>query len=170
MDSSVIFTIAVVAIIIVGKLINRIAETSGNDTSDTTQEFDAAHEFNGEGAIPQPSRVPQKEEIDNLAEKIYAQILAEKRRIEAAGIPQPKPIYTAGRAPQFHSTSTVAPTPNKRAQKAKQPKKAQIKPQIKEAEIKAIAAIDEPKSEIINDFDLRKAVIYSEILKPKFDE
>lgn len=29
---------------------------------------------------------------------------------------------------------------------------------------------DEPLDEIIQDFDLRKAVIYSEILKPKFDE
>lgn len=170
MDSSVIFTIAVAAIIIVGKLLNRIAGTSGNDTSDTTQEFDAAHEFDGKGAIPQPSRVPQKEEIDNLAEKIYAQILAEKRRIEAAEIPQPKPIYTAGRAPQFHSTASFAPTPNQRTQKPKQTQKAQTKPKIKEAEIKRIAAIEEPKSEILNDFDLRKAVIYSEILKPKFDE
>lgn len=30
--------------------------------------------------------------------------------------------------------------------------------------------LNNPQSEIIDDFDLRKAVIYSEIMKPKFDE
>ena len=49
--------------------------------------------------------------------------------------------------------------------------KPKAKPQTKRAEnTTPIRSSEANTNEMINDFDLRKAVIYSEILKPKFDE
>ncbi|MBQ5372405.1 MAG: hypothetical protein IIU53_06480, partial [Rikenellaceae bacterium] len=79
MDPSVIFLIVAGAILFIGRTINRIAERNGNDVDDTTQSFDAQHQFDGEEAIP--ARQNTSEE-DTLAGTILAQILAEKHHKE----------------------------------------------------------------------------------------
>lgn len=160
MDPSVIFAIAAGAIIIIGRIINRIAERSGNEIDDTTQSFDAQHQFDGEEAIP----ARPNDDEDTLAGTILAQIIAEReRRLEQSRqfTMQTKQIQ----APQFATQTSTAHKPTKAAKKAK------AKPQTKRAEnTTPIRSIEANTNEMINDFDLRKAVIYSEILKPKFDE
>lgn len=162
MDPSVIFAIAAGAIIIIGRIINRIAERSGNEIDDTTQSFDAQHQFDGEEAIP----ARPNDDEDTLAGTILAQIIAEReRRLEQSRqlTMQTKQIQT----PQFVTQTSTAHKPTKAAKKAK-PK---ANPQTKRAEnATPIRSSEANINEMINDFDLRKAVIYSEILKPKFDE
>lgn len=162
MDPSVIFAIAAGAIIIIGRIINRIAERSGNEIDDTTQSFDAQHQFDGEETIP----ARPIDDEDTLAGTILAQIIAEReRRLEQSRqlTMQTKQIQT----PQFTTQTSTAHKPTKVAKKAK-PK---AKPQTKRAEnATPIKSSEANTNEMINDFDLRKAVIYSEILKPKFDE
>ena len=162
MDPSVIFAIAAGAIIIIGRIINRIAERSRNEIDDTTQSFDAQHQFDGEEAIP----ARPIDDEDTLAGTILAQIIAEReRRLEQSRqlTMQTKQIQT----PQFATQTSTAHKPTKATKKAK-PK---AKPQTKRAEnTTPIRSSEANTNEMINDFDLRKAVIYSEILKPKFDE
>ena len=99
MSSSSIFAIIAAVIIVVGRIINRVATAKGNDTDDTTRSFDAAHEFDGEEAIPaRQIEVPKSEEA--LAGTILAQILEERRKEQAPqqGIPQ---VYTKRIQPQL---------------------------------------------------------------------
>ena len=149
MSSSSIFAIIAAVIIVVGRIINRVATAKGNDTDDTTRSFDAAHEFDGEEAI---------------AGTILAQILEERRKeqVPQQGIPQ---VYTKRIQPQKFVSSSTFSTPAK-------PKRAP-KPKTNTPQIKAKNIIVEPQMEgpsIAEEFDLKKAVIFSEILKPKFDE
>lgn len=162
MSSSSIFAIIAAVIIVVGRIINRVATAKGNDTDDTTRSFDAAHEFDGEEAIPaRQIEVPKSEEA--LTGTILAQILEERRKeqVPQQGIPQ---VYTKRIQPQkFVSSYTSTPPKPKRAPK----------PKTNTPQIKAKNIIVEPQMEgpsIAEEFDLKKAVIFSEILKPKFDE
>lgn len=162
MSSSSIFAIIAAVIIVVGRIINRVATAKGNDTDDTTRSFDAAHEFDGKEAIPaRQIEVPNSEEV--LTGTILAQILEERRKeqIPQQGIPQ---VYTKRIQPQkFVSSYTSTPPKPKRAPK----------PKTNTPQIKAKNIIVEPQMEgpsIAEEFDLKKAVIFSEILKPKFDE
>lgn len=162
MSSSSIFAIIAAVIIVVGRIINRVATAKGNDTDDTTRSFDAAHEFDGEEAIPaRKIEVPKSEEA--LTGTILAQILEERRKeqVPQHGIPQ---VYTKRIQPQkFVSSYTSTPPKPKRAPK----------PKTSTPQIKAKNIIVEPQMEgpsIAEEFDLKKAVIFSEILKPKFDE
>lgn len=160
MSSSSIFAIIAAVIIVVGRIINRVATAKGNDTDDTTRSFDAAHEFDGEEAIPaRKIEIPKSEEA--LAGTILAQILEERRKeqVPQQGIPQ---VYTKRIQPQkFVSSYTSTPPKPKRAPK----------PKTQAAPAKSIPV--EPQSQnpsIAEEFDLKKAVIFFEILKPKFDE
>ena len=162
MSSSSIFAVIAAVIIVVGRIINRVATAKGNDTDDTTHSFDAAHEFDGEEAIPaRKIEIPKSEEA--LAGTILAQILEERRKeqVPQQGIPQ---VYTKRIQPQkFVSSYTSTPPKPKRAPK----------PKTNTPQIKAKNIIVEPQMEgpsIAEEFDLKKAVIFSEILKPKFDE
>lgn len=162
MSSSSIFAIIAAVIIVIGRIMNRVAAAKGDDTDDTTRSFDAAHEFDGEDAIPaRRIEIPKEEEA--LAGTILAQILEERKKaqIPQQGIPQ---VHTKRIQPQkFVSSSTYAPAKPKRAPKPKT--------QTAPAKTKSIPA--EPQAQgpsIAEEFDLKKAVIYSEILKPKFDE
>lgn len=162
MSSSSLFAIIAAVIIVVGRIINRVATDKGNDTDDTTRSFDAAHEFDGEEAIPaRKIEIPKSEEA--LAGTILAQILEERKKahIPQQGIPQ---VYTKRIQPQkFVSSYTSTPPKPKRAPK----------PKTNTPQIKAKNIIVEPQMEgpsIAEEFDLKKAVIFSEILKPKFDE
>lgn len=163
MSSSSIFAIIAAVIIVVGRIINRVASAKGNDTDDTTRSFDAAHEFDGEEAIPARQIEVHKSE-EALTGTILAQILEERRKeqVPQQGIPQ---VYTKRIQPQkFVSSSTFSTTAK--------PKRAP-KPKTNTPQIKAKNIIVEPQMEgpsIAEEFDLKKAVIFSEILKPKFDE
>lgn len=162
MSSSSIFAIIAAVIIVVGRIINRVATAKGNDTDDTTRSFDAAHEFDGEEAIPaRQIEVPKSEEA--LTGTILAQILEERRKeqVPQQGIPQ---VYTKRIQPQkFVSSYTSTPPKPKRA-----PKPKTNTPQIKAKNIIVEPQMEDPS--IAEEFDLKKAVIFSEILKPKFDE
>lgn len=163
MDPSVIFLIVAGAILFIGRTINRIAERSGNDIDDTTQSFDAQHQFDGEEAIP--ARQNTSEE-DTLAGTILAQILAEKhhKEIRERMLQTMNPTQT--HAPRFVSNASVAPTTQKN-NKAKAQPKMQSKMPRKETKFEDN---DTRTSNILEDFDVKKAFIYSEILNTKFDE
>ena len=163
MDPSVIFLIVAGAILFIGRAINRIAERSGNDVDDTTQSFDAQHQFDGEEAIP--ARQDTSEE-DTLAGTILAQILAEKhhKEIRERMLQTMNPTQT--HAPRFVSNASVAPTTQKN-NKAKAQPKMQPKIPLKETKFEDN---NTRTSNILEDFDVKKAFIYSEILNTKFDE
>lgn len=163
MDPSVIFLIVAGAILFIGRTINRIAERSGNDVDDTTQSFDAQHQFDGEEAIP--ARQNTSEE-DTLAGTILAQILAEKhhKEIRERMLQTMNPTQT--HAPRFVSNVSVAPKTQK-DNKAKAQPKMQPKTPLKETKFEDN---DTRTSNILEDFDVKKAFIYSEILNTKFDE
>lgn len=164
MDPSVIFLIAAGAILFIGRTINRIAERSGNADDDTTQSYDAQHQFDGEEAIPARQK---KGEEEALAGTILAQILAEKHHKEIRERMLQTADSTQNHAPRFVSNTSTAP-------KAKKSNKAKARPNTQpktpRKEIKFEDNNNTQTSEILEDFDLKKAVIFSEILKPKFDE
>ena len=163
MDPSVIFLIVAGAILFIGRTINRIAERSSNDVDDTTQSFDAQHQFDGEEAIP--ARQNTSEE-DTLAGTILAQILAEKhhKEIRERMLQTMNPTQT--HAPRFVSNASVAPN-RQNSNKAKAQPKMQPKTPRKETKFEYN---DTRTSNILEDFDVKKAFIYSEILNTKFDE
>lgn len=155
MDPSVIFAIIAGTIIIVGRIINRIAEKNRNEIEDTTHAFDAQHEFDGEEAIP----ARPNSDDSMLAGSILAQILAEKHSKEVSER-MLQPTYI--RAPK---STSIASTPKV----TKKDNKTKPQPRVQQ---KSLGENNDAKSnsEILEDLDLRKAVIYAEILKPKFDE
>lgn len=165
MDPSIIFLIVAGAILFIGRTINRIAERSGNDVDDTTQSFDAQHQFDGEEAIP--ARQDTSEE-DTLAGTILAQILAEKhhKEIRERMLQTMNPTQT--HAPRFVSNASVAPKTQK-DNKAKAQPKMQPKTKTPRKDTK-FEDNDTRTSNILEDFDVKKAFIYSEILNTKFDE
>ena len=163
MDPSVIFLIVAGAILFIGRTINRIAERSGNDVDDTTQSFDAQHQFDGEEAIP--ARQNTSEE-DTIAGTILAQILAEKHRKEIRERMLQTMNPTQTHAPRFVSNASVAPTTQKNNKAKAQPK---MQPKAPRKETK-FEDNDTRTSNILEDFDVKKAFIYSEILNTKFDE
>ncbi len=163
MDPSVIFLIVAGAILFIGRTINRIAERSGNDVDDTTQSFDAQHQFDGEEAIP--TRQNTSEE-DTLAGTILAQILAEKHRKEIRERMLQTMNPTQTHAPRFVSNASVAPTTQKNNKAKAQPK---MQPKTPRKETK-FEGNDTRTSNILEDFDIKKAFIYSEIFNTKFDE
>ena len=158
MEPSTIFAIIAGAIIIFGRIINRAAKRS---TTNTDQDFDTRHEFDNETSIPKRHN---GSEVDTLAGSILAQILAEKHHTEIDE-EEPQSIYTQRiPPPKFASNASVAPKP-KKSNKTK--KKIQPSAPIQES---GTTTNNAPTPELLDDFDLRKAVIFSEILKPKFDE
>ena len=184
MSSSSIFAIITAVIIIIGRLINRSADKMQNNDS-TTESFDAEHDFSGEEAIParETKHKPHSfdhiidDEPDPLAKAIREHIITTRemaieaqqnrhaRNIEG-GIAQNRPQFESkpmrgeGTTPQVRKPK---PQP-KKAKPAYQPTTA--KPQNQNA---SIASANE-SSEICEEFDLAKAVIYAEILNPKFDQ
>lgn len=164
MDPSVIFLIAAGAILFIGRTINRIAERSGNADDDTTQSYDSQHQFDGEEAIPARQN---KGEEEALAGTILAQILAEKHHNEIRERMLQTANSTQNHAPRFASNTSTAP-------KAKKSNKAMARPNTQpktpRKDIKFEDNNNTQTSELLEDFDLKKAVIFSEILKPKFDE
>lgn len=155
MDPSAIFAIVAGTIIIVGRVLNRIAERSKAESDDTTHSLDAQHEFDDEESTP----AQQNSADDTLPDTILAQILAEKhsRTVEEKAL---KTMPTK----HIRTSQYASSTPTKTNNKVKKQQKAQ----------QLNTPIDNNNStstsEIIEEFDLRKAVIYAEILKPKFDE
>ncbi len=163
MDPSVIFLIAAGAIILIGRTINRIAERSGNDIDDTTQSYDAQHQFDVEEAIP--ARQNTSEE-DTLAGTILAQILSERHHKEIRERMLQTMNPTQHHTPRFTSDASATPKTEKN-NKAKTQQKAQSNAAQKESKFEDN---NTQPSEIIKDFDLRKAFIFAEILNTKFDE
>lgn len=82
-----------------------------------------------------------------------------------------KPATTAKKAsrkaPEVdpRSLETLEPAAGRKPKKTVSAAKpnTETKPALQEAD-------NEPKNEILDDFDARKAIIYSEILKPKFED
>lgn len=158
MEPSTIFAIVAGAIIIFGRIINRAARRSN---ANTEHSFDPRHEFDNETSIPTR---PNSSEVDILAGSILTQILAEKQRNEASAEDR-HTIYTQRiNPPKFVSNASVAPKPKKN-----NTAKKKVQPSTPTQESSA-ATNSAPMPELLDEFDLRKAVIFSEILKPKFDE
>lgn len=160
MDPSVIFAIIAGVIIVLGRAINRRAEAANDDTPDTTQSFDAEHEFDGEEAIP----ARQTRDFDDLADTILAQIMRERKRVEMTQTTTTTPQSV--HAPLFRSNATsipVTPKPKNRTQP-----KAANKP-VATTPSQTTTPSNETKL-LDDEFDLRKAIIYAEILNVKFDE
>lgn len=156
MEPSTIFAIAAGAIIIFGRIINRIIERSNISTDNTAQDLDLQDELNDERALPTHQN---RSEEDTLAGSILAQFLAGKRYNEMNSENQ-QTVFT-----QRISTQKFASRSNATTNKT-QPK-AQTQEQITES---SVADNETLTPEILEDFDLKKAVIFSEILKQKFDE
>ncbi len=163
MDPSVILLIAAGAIILIGRTINRIAERSGNDIDDTTQSYDAQHQFDGEEAIP--ARQNTSEE-DTLAGTILAQILSERHQKEIRERMLQTMNPTQHHAPRFTSNASATPKTQKNNKAKAQPK---MQPKTPRKETK-FEDNNTRTSNILEDFDVKKAFIYSEILNTKFDE
>lgn len=163
MDPSAIFAIVAGAIIIIGRVINRIAEKRGVEIEDTTQSFDAQHEFDGEEAIP----ARPKGDDETLAGTILGQIIAERER-RAQREDQQFTMHTKQiQTPQFASRISTTPKRTKTTKRTKTKTSSQPK---RVENITTTNNNEQNAPELIDDFDIRKAVIYSEILNPKFDE
>lgn len=72
------------------------------------------------------------------------------------------PVIRKTKAARKQLRTTAAPSP---AQSA--PERQQLRPTVTQP---AAKPVDEERSGLAEEFDLRRAIIYSEILKPKFDE
>ena len=124
----------------------------------------------------EPSLDPQAE-----LERRMREIFGESKRVEQTAenrpIPTPKPAQQAGNTqpkPTRTSSQTAASNSTAKgynisaANKPANKSASQSKPAnpIKDGDITAKNEIDE----IIEDFTMEKALIYSEIIRPKFDE
>lgn len=190
MSPSSIFAIITAVIIILGRIINRSTEKQLN-SDDTTREFDAEHDFSGEEAIParkiEPNNIPNFEKMldddqEALAKAIRKQIIESRKRVEAARqnrpyIPTQAESTSIHNAPRFEYTSSRGEVTIPQARKPKpQPKKTAPKQSATvtkntTSQLQDInTAASNEMSDIAEEFDLAKAVIYAEILKPKFDQ
>lgn len=162
MEPSTIFAIVAGVIIIFGRIASRIAERSRNAVDDTIQNHDAQYTSDDEEGSPASQNPIEPEET--FAGSILAQILAEKGLEERCDNEQAS-VYSQRLKPAESSSNTGT--------KPKSTKPEKIKDQIRfstPSSEDSHESNNTMNSEAIEDFDLRKAVIYSEILKPKFDE
>lgn len=161
MDPSVIFLIAAGAIILFGRTINRVAEKSEQEANNnTTPKSIPLHEINSnENTFTRQDASSE----DPLAGTLIAQILSEQHQKEIQERMLRSINQTQTHSPKFVSNASVAPKPKKQSKVKPQPKNPKKETKVEESRVA-------PNSEIINDFDLKKAIIFSEILKPKFDE
>lgn len=160
MEPSTIFAIAAGAIIIFGRIINRIVERSNISTDNTAQDLELQDELDDERALPTHQN---RSEEDSLTGSILTQFLAGKHYNEMNSESQ-QTVFTQRISTQKFASSSNA-TPKQKINKTQT--KAQTQEQITEC---SVADDETLTSEILEDFDLKKAVILSEILKPKFDE
>jgi hypothetical protein len=181
MSSSSIFAIITAVIIILGRIINRHAEKQPN-SDDASREFDTEHDFSSEDTTSAREVRMQDDDQETLAKVIREQIIEARKRVEATRQNHPHmPATTESSAtfntPRFETTSSrreiIIPQP----QKSKpQPKKTTSKQSVattkdtKQQLQNSNTATTSQTSDIAEEFDLVKAVIYAEILNPKFDQ
>jgi hypothetical protein len=94
---------------------------------------------------------------------------AEQKRVET---PAPTPIPTPIITPKNRVDTATSITKPKHQSKIETVATAKVATTTNKAKSKA-AAVDEPNEiieQIIDDFTMEKAVIYAEILKPKYEE
>ncbi len=141
-DFNMIVKVLVVGAILISALLKRIAKPSPEQVE----------EMNDEGSEPDITKrlfEMMRQSMEPRAE----QGQAEEGEIVARPQRQPSP-------------RSSAPSPIKRSEgRAQESVKAKAPTPIESGEIGSAES-----SEIIEDFDLKKAVIYSEILTPKFEE
>ena len=164
MEPSTIFAIVAGVIIIFGRIASRIAERSRNAVDDTIQNHDAQYTSDDEEGSPASQNPIELEET--FAGSILAQILAEKSLEKRCDNEQASAYSQRLKPAESSSNADTKP-------KHKSTKPEKIKDQIRfstPSSEDSHESNNTTNSEAIEDFDLRKAVIYSEILKPKFDE
>ncbi|MBQ5719228.1 MAG: hypothetical protein IIV65_01605 [Alistipes sp.] len=181
MSSSSIFAIITAAIIILGRIINRHAEKQPN-SDDASREFDTEHDFSSEDTTSAREVRMQDDDQETLAKVIREQIIEARKRVEATRQNHPHmPATTEGSAtfntPRFETTSSRREIIIPQSQKFKpQPKKTASKQSVsttkdtKQQLQNSNTATTSQTSDIAEEFDLVKAVIYAEILNPKFDQ
>lgn len=98
---------------------------------------------------------------------------AEPKRVETSTpAPTPKPTSTPIITHKNSADATTSTPKPKQQNKIEATTTAKVATQVNNTKIKA-AADDEPNEmigQIIDDFTMEKAVIYAEILKPKYEE
>lgn len=181
MSSSSIFAIITAVIIILGRIINRHAEKQSN-SDDASREFDTEHDFSSEDTTFAREVRMQDDDQETLAKVIREQIIEARKRVEATRQNHPHmPATTEGSAtfntPRFETTSSRREIIIPQSQKSKpQPKKTTSKQSVattkdtKQQLQNSNTATTSQTSDIAEEFDLVKAVIYAEILNPKFDQ
>mgnify|MGYP003313811874 CR=1 FL=1 len=181
MSSSSIFAIITAVIIILGRIINRHAEKQPN-SDDASREFDTEHDFSSEDTTSAREVRMQDDDQETLAKVIREQITEARKRVEATRQNPPHmPAKTEGSAtfntPRFETTSSRREIIIPQSQKSKpQPKKTTSKQSVattkdtKQQLQNSNTATTSQTSDIAEEFDLVKAVIYAEILNPKFDQ
>ena len=182
MSSSSIFAIITAVIIILGRIINRHAEKQPN-SDDASREFDTEHDFSSEDTTyAREVRMQDDDDQETLAKVIREQIIEARKRVEATRQNHPHmPATTEGSAtfntPRFETTSSRREIIIPQSQKSKpQPKKTTSKQSVattkdtKQQLQSSNTATTSQTSDIAEEFDLAKAVIYAEILNPKFDQ
>ena len=181
MSSSSIFAIITTVIIILGRIINRHAEKQPN-SDDASREFDTEHDFSSEDTTSAREVRMQDDDQETLAKVIREQIIEARKRVEATRQNHPHmPATTEGSAtfntPRFETTSSRREIIIPQSQKSKpQPKKTTSTQSVattkdtKQQLQNSNTATTSQTSDIAEEFDLVKAVIYAEILNPKFDQ
>lgn len=181
MSSSSIFAIITAVIIILGRIINRHAEKQPN-SDDASREFDTEHDFSSEDTTSAREVRMQDDDQETLAKVIREQIIEARKRVEATRQNHPHmPATTESSAtfntPRFETTSSRREIFIPQPQKSKpQPKKTTSKQSVattkdtKQQLQNSNTVTTSQTSDIAEEFDLAKAVIYAEILNPKFDQ
>lgn len=181
MSSSSIFAIITAVIIILGRIINHHAEKQPN-SDDASREFDTEHDFSSEDTTSAREVRMQDDDQETLAKVIREQIIEARKRVEATRQNHPHmPATTEGSAtfntPRFETTSSRREIIIPQSQKSKpQPKKTTSKQSMattkgtKQQLQNSNTATTSQTSDIAEEFDLAKAVIYAEILNSKFDQ
>lgn len=150
MDNFWIFIVIIGAVISLAQKSPKKASSSDDiPTADPQQELERQiRELIGEKPASQP--VPAEQKRAEMPTPIPTPIITPKNRVDTAtSITKPKHQSKI----EMAATAKVATTTNKAKSKA--------------------AADDEPNEiieQIIDDFSMEKAVIYAEILKPKYEE
>ena len=181
MSSSSIFAIITAVIIILGRIINRHAEKQPN-SDDASREFDTEHDFSSEDTTSAREVRMQDDDQETLAKVIREQIIEARKRVEDTRQNHPHmSATTEGSAtfntPRFETTSSRREIIIPQSQKSKpQRKKTTSKQSVattkdtKQQLQSSNTATTSQTSDIAEEFDLVKAVIYAEILNPKFDQ
>ena len=162
MEPSTIFAIVAGVIILFGRIASRVAERSRNTVEDSAQNHDTQRTlYDEEGSLVSQSTIEPEEAF---AGSILAQILAEKR-LNAGNNEKRTSTYTQRLKPAELTSNTGATSKPAKTDKIKDSTRFSGPSSEANTEVGNTTNL-----EVIEDFDLKKAVIYSEILKPKFDE